>query len=172
MTSEISSYISKCKTDYFIRSGKKFGDSSRSLKTYWATLGTLWNGKKVPNIPLLLVNNELINEAKVNIFHKYFASQCTTINNNSVLHSTLNHLTDDKVSSFNISSGFLQLIKSLNPNKAHGHDESSVKALKLCGPSICKPFTLPFENCLSTGEFPNFWQKINVGPIHKKEINN
>ena len=125
--------ILKCKNDYFIRLGKKFCDPSRSIKTYWTTLRTLWNGKKVPNIPPLLVNNELITEfeAKANIFNKYFASQCTTINNNSVLPSTLNHLTDDKLSSFNISSEVIsQLIKNLDPNKAHGHDEISVKMLK------------------------------------------
>ena len=34
MTTEISSYISKCKNDYFIRLGKKLGDPSRSIKTY------------------------------------------------------------------------------------------------------------------------------------------
>ena len=67
---------------------------SRSIKTYWATVSTLWNGKKVPNIPSLLVNNELITEfeAKGNIFKKYLASQCTTVNNNSVLPSTLKFL--------------------------------------------------------------------------------
>ena len=81
LTSEISSYISKCKNDYFIRLGKKLCDPSRSIKTYWATLRTLWNGKKVPNIPPLLVNNELIIKFKVkaNIFNRYFASQCTNI---------------------------------------------------------------------------------------------
>ena len=106
LTSEISSYISKCKNDYFTRLGKKLGDPSRSIKTYWATLRTLWNGKKVPNIPPLLVSNELITEfeVKANIFNKYFTSQCTIINNNSVLPSTLNHLIDDKISSFNTSS--------------------------------------------------------------------
>ena len=41
LTSEISSYISKCKNDYFIR----LDDPSRSIKTYWATLRTLWMGK-------------------------------------------------------------------------------------------------------------------------------
>ena len=169
LTSEISSYISKCKNDYFIRLGKKLGDPSRSIKTYWATLRTLWNGKKVPNIPPLLVNNELITEfeAKANIFNKYFASQCTAINNNSVLPSTLNHLTDDKLSSFNISSEVIfQLIKNLDPNKAHG--EISAKMLKLCAPSICKPLTLLFENCLASGEFSNVWKKSNIVPVHKK----
>ena len=106
MTSEISSYISKYKNDYFIRLGKKLGDPSRSIKTYCATLRSLWNGKKLPDTAPLLVNNELITEfqPKANIFNKYFASQYTTINNESVLPSILNHLTDATLSSFNISS--------------------------------------------------------------------
>ena len=126
----------------------------------------------MPSIPPLLVNDKLITEfeAKAIIFNKYFASQCTAINNNSVLPSTLNHLTDDKLSSFNISSEVIfQLIKNLDPNKAHGHDEISVKILKLCAPSICKPFTLLFENCLIFGKSPNVWEKSNTVRVHKKE---
>ena len=145
LTREISSYISKCKNDYFTR--------------------------KVSNIPPLLINDKQITEleAKANIFNEYFASQCTTINNNSVLSSTFNHLNDDKLSSFNISSEVIfQLIKNLDPNKAHGHDEISVKMLKLLTPSICKPLTLLFENCLTSGEFPNLWKKGNIVPVHKK----
>ena len=163
LTSEISSHISKCKSDYFIRLGIKLGDPSRSIKKYWATLRTLQNEKKVPNIPPLILNNELIAEfvAKANIFNRYFASQCTAINNNSVLPSTFNRLTGDKLSSFNISSEFIfQLTKNLDPKKAHGHDEISVKMFQLCGPFICKPLTLLFENCLASGEFPNFWKKV------------
>ena len=161
MTSEISSYISKCKNDYFTCLGKKLGNPSRSIKTHWATLKTLWNGKKVPIIPSLLVNNKLITEyeAKANIFNEYFTNQCTKIDSNSVLPSTLNHLTDDKLSSFNISSEVIfQLIKNLHPNKAHGPDEISLKMLKL--------------SCLTFKKFPNVWQKSNIVPVLKKEINN
>ena len=74
--------------------------------------------EKVPNIPPLLVNDKLITEfeAKTNIFNQYFTSQCTKINNNSILPLTLNHLTDNKLSSFNISSEVIfQLIKNLDP---------------------------------------------------------
>ena len=126
---------------------------------------------KVPNIPPLLVNDELITEfeAKANIFNKYFTSQCTTVNNNSVLPMTLNHLTDDKLNSFNISSEVIfQLIKNLDPSKAHEHNEISVKMLKLCAPSLCKPLTLVFENCLASGEVPNVWKKSNIVPVQKK----
>ena len=171
MTSEICSYISKCKNDYFTHLRKKLGDPSRSIKTYWATLKTLWNGEKVPNIPSLLVNNKLITEfkAKANIFNEYFTNQCTKINSNSVLPLTLNHLTDDKLSSFNISSDVIfQLIKNLDLSKAHEPDEISLKMLKLCTPSICKPLTLLFANCLTSGKFPNVWEKSNIVPVHKK----
>ena len=111
---------------------KKLGDPSRYIKTYWVTLRTLWNGKKVPNIPPLLENDELITEfeAKDNIFNKYFASQCTTVNNNSILSLTLNHLTDNKLSSFSISSEVIfQLIINLDPKKADEHDEKRANHL-------------------------------------------
>ena len=131
--SEISFYISKCKNDYFIRLRKKLDELSRSIKSYWATLRTLWNEKNIPNISSPLVNDELITEfeAEANIFNKYFVSQCTTINyNNRVLPLTLNLLTDDRVSSINIFSEVtIQLIKNLDASEAHGHDEISMKCL-------------------------------------------
>ena len=37
LTSEICSYISRCKKDHFIRLGKKLGDPSRSIKSCWDT---------------------------------------------------------------------------------------------------------------------------------------
>ena len=87
----------------------------------WSHTGLYWQlygmGKKVPNIPSLLVNNELINEfeAKANTFNKYFTSQCTAINNSSLLPSPLDHLADDNLSFFNISSEVIfQLIKNLD----------------------------------------------------------
>ena len=74
-----------------------------------------------------------------------------------------------KLSSFNISSEVIfQLIKNLDPNKAHGHDEIPEQMLKLCAPSICKPLTLLLENCLRSGEFPNVWKRSNIVPVHKK----
>ena len=76
---------------------------------------------------------------------------------------TLNNLTDDKLSSFNVSSeDIFQLLKNLDSNKAHGHDEISVKMLKLCALSICKPLTLLFENCLASEHFYDVWKKSNI----------
>ena len=42
-----------------------------------------------------------------------------------------------------------QIIKNLHPNKAHGHDMISIRMIKLCGISICKPLN-KFSNVIST----------------------
>ena len=38
---------------------KKLSDSATSSKTYWSILNTFHNGKKVPLIPPLLIENNL-----------------------------------------------------------------------------------------------------------------
>ena len=47
----------------------------------------------------------------------------------------------------------LKIIKKLDPNKAHGHDMISIRMVKLCDASICKPFELIFRFCLESGNF-------------------
>ena len=130
LRNEITSHIRKCKTCYIVRLGEKLDDSSRFIKLYWATLRSLWNGKKNRTS-----NNELmaVCEIKTIILNIYFVSQCTAINNDSTLPSILNYLINDKLCSLSISSKIiLQLIKSFDPNKTHGHDQISLKMLKMC----------------------------------------
>ena len=59
-------------------------------------------------------------------------------------------------------------MQSLDPNKAHGHDQISIRMLKLCSNSICKPLEIIFNRCLETSTFPNDWKKGNVVPVFKK----
>ena len=59
------------------------------------------------------------------------------------------------------------IIKKLDPNKAHGHDKISIRMLKLCGDSINSPLATIFKNCSNERTFPNDWKKANVVPIHK-----
>ena len=69
-------------------------------------------------------------------------------------------------------SDILNIQKSLNANKAHGHDDVSISMLQLSQKSILKPIKRIFENCLRTKLFPDQWKKANVVPIHKKVISN
>ena len=40
--------------------------------------------------------------------------------------------------------------------------------LRICGPSVIKPLTLLFNNCLRHGVSPNDWKKANVIQVDKK----
>ena len=126
------------------------------------------NGKKIPLIPPILVNDQLVTNflEKANLFNDFFIQQCNTIENDSTLPNDLNFETTERISSFDISKDKIKnIIKSLDPNKAHGHDGISIRMLKLCASSISKPLFLLFENeC-----FPNEWKKTNIAPIHKKD---
>ena len=72
------------------------------------------------------------------------------------------------MSIFDISSDEIKdLIKLLKINKAHGHDDISVKMIKLCGDEICLPLLIIFRNIL--GIYPSQWKLENVTPVHKKK---
>ena len=47
----------------------------------------------------------------------------------------------------------LNILKSLDANKAQGHDDISIRMLKLFQNSILKPLKFIFENCLRTRLF-------------------
>ena len=66
------------------------------------------------------------------------------------------------------SNDIATLVQNLDPSKAHGHDMLSIRVLKLCGKSICKPLDLKFQSCIEYGEFPTEWKKANVVLVHKK----
>ena len=98
---------------------------------------TFVNGKKIPIIPPLLVNNNHIILPTNQIFY------------------IQNRLTD-----FDMDFGkILQLINRLNSHKAHGHDRISIQMVKLCNVTITKSLSIIYKNCLQQGVFPNEWKK-------------
>ena len=62
----------------------------------------------------------------------------------------------------------INVIKALDPCKAHGYDDIYIKMLKICDLAIVKPLTILFKNCISEDIFPDNWKKSNICPIHKK----
>ena len=64
-------------------------------------------------------------------------------------------------------SDILNIRKSQDANKAHGHDDILIRMLKLSQKSILKPLKLTFENCRRTRLFPDQSKKPNGVPIHK-----
>ena len=57
----------------------------------FSTKALYYNNKKIPLIPLLLVDNKLVTKIKTKtiIFNKYHAESCTLLKNSSVILSVL-----------------------------------------------------------------------------------
>ena len=106
--------------------------------------------------------------AKAEVFNDYFIAQCTTIDTGSEIPK-FNSPIASPLTEFTISDEkILRIIRSLNPNKAHGWDDISIHVIKVCDDALLLPLRLIFENCLNQGIFPDMWKKANIVPIHKK----
>ena len=93
------------------------------------------NGTKIPLIPPLLIGNQLVSEffVKASLFNDYFSKKCTIIDNNSSITANISFETYERLSTFETCSGnIIKIIRSLDPNKAHGHDEISIRMIKIC----------------------------------------
>ena len=106
---------------------------------------------------------------KLNYLTIFFVNQCSLLSSNSVLPTNLPQLTSKCLDSIHFSSSdIVKIISRLDPNKAHGHDMLSIRMIKLCGNSVCKPLSIIFKDCLSEDKFPHEWKKATVVPVHKK----
>ena len=83
----MSEMILKRKEDYYCVPSDKLNAPHTSAKSYWDILKTLCNGKKIPLILPILINNKFISnfKEKASHFNAFFASQCAPISKNSTL---------------------------------------------------------------------------------------
>ena len=49
-----------------------------------------------------------------------------------------------------------------------GHDEITIRMLKICAYSVYIPLQMIYKPCLHRGTFPQQWKKANVVSVHKK----
>ena len=99
----------------------------------------------------------LTSKKKSYIFNNFFADQCSIIANNSELTATLTKKKKTRKSLSTIAfstDDILNIIRNLDPNKAHGHDMISNRMIKICDTSICGPLKLIFQSWLKSGKFP------------------
>ena len=105
ITTELPEITLKRKEDYHRLLSDKLNDPHTSAKSYWSILKTLYNGKKIPLIPPILINNKLISnfKEKANHFNAFFASQCTPVSNNSTLPLVRTPVTNASLSSISLN---------------------------------------------------------------------
>ena len=139
-------------------------------ETYWKIISRFLNNKKISAIPPLLVNGEIISNfsQKASIFNKFFAPQCTPLQNSSSL-PTFYLRTDETLLSFNMNNDdIVAVIKNLNLNKSHSWDNISIKMIKLCGKSMVYPLKLILKPLYKVGNSLIIGKKRNAVPVHKK----
>ena len=149
----------------------KLNDLQRNSKAYWSLLKCFLNNKKIPLIPPLFHENKFVTNflERVELFNTFFSKQCSLINNGSTLPTHVQYLTNNRLSSITFSQDDIaKIIQNLDSGKAHGHDNISIRMLKICGSAIYKPLAIIFKQCVDTGIFPSEWKKGNIVPIHKK----
>ena len=174
LTQDISDAITSSKLKYYEDLANKLSDSKKAPKTYWKRLKTFVNGNKISLIPPLLVGNLLVYDflEKANLFNDHFSKQCTMIDKNSAIPANTSFATEERLSTFEICPGDIaKIVRLLDPNKAHGHNEITIQMIKMCASSIAKPLAVLFRNCLESECFPKEWKKANIVPVHKKHGN-
>ena len=66
------------------------------------------------------------------------------------------------------SDNIVNIIKSTDPNEAHGHGEISIPMIKHALLQFSKPLSILFRNCFESECFPKEWKKAKRVHVHKK----
>ena len=92
----------------------KLDDPKTAPKTYWSIMHKLFHNKKIPIIPSVLVNGELIFDfqKKADLFINHITSQCTPIKSTGKLPN-FNYKTVKRLTSFLDEDYILLIIKNL-----------------------------------------------------------
>ena len=119
----------------------KLNDLHTSAKSCQSILKTLYNGKKIPLIPPILINNKVTSnlKEKANHFNPFCPSKFTPVSNKSTLPLVTTAATNASLSSVSLNDqDILKTVHSINTNKALGYDDISTRLLKIFHSSIVR----------------------------------
>ena len=63
------------------------------------------------------------------------------------------------------------MIRSIDVNKAHGHNDISIRMIKICDNSLIRSLSLLFEKSFDNSYFTELSKKSNIIPVNKKMTN-
>ena len=127
--------ILTAKENYQKKMAEKLDNPFAAPKAYWSILTNFLGKRKTPNIPPLIVNEFVVSDltTKANIFNNFFALQCSPVITSSTLPNFC-YKTQKRISGIEIKEDYtLLIIKNLNPNKARGLYNVSIRMIQLCG---------------------------------------
>ena len=102
-----------------------------------------------------------------NIFNDFFRKQCTLLANGSKLPEHQAYLRNSIINSVPFSDDLvINIIRNWNVNKAHGHNDISIRMIKMFDESLVRQLSTIFRKCLNSYIYPSTWKKVI--PIYKK----
>ena len=106
------------KQNYYFKLSRKLAVNKINPKCYWSILKSFLGNKKIPCIPPLIHNNQFVVDfkEKSELFNSFFAKQCTYIETGSSLPTQLLRRTNESLNTINV-------MRKLDPSKAHRHDQ-------------------------------------------------
>ena len=79
---------------------------------------------------------------------------------NNLAHPDKLYLTAFSLESITIyGSNIMKTIRTLKINKAHGHDDVSLRMLNICDDAVAEPLKIIFVNSVTQAVFPSQWKK-------------
>ena len=76
-----------------------------------------------------------------------------TVEQKRAIRNTLKKACESLTTIDSSNNDILKTIRNLDPNKSHGHDVISIRMVKICDDSICKPLKLYFQSSLEKVSF-------------------
>ena len=109
---------------------------------------------------------------KSDVFSSNFAKQCSPIKNNCRMPLELLVATEKMLNCGKFSEDYILIvIRELFLIKAHGYDKTSIRMLKFCNKTICKPLHMIYTLFLENRVFLWIWKIRDLVVIHKKASN-
>ena len=157
---------------------KIIGSHKNSTTQLWKTFGKILNKNKVKhnNISSLLINDNKVTEpqAIADSFNNFFCNIGERLannfsnQNNSEYKKFLNDPAPQSMFLFNTdTTEIINTIRNLKNNNSTGHDEFSLKFIKLSLPILAPALVKIFNLSLATGSYPDNLKIAKVIPIFK-----
>ena len=160
----------KLEAQFKNRMTSKLAGRDLCSKQFWGATNGLLGKKKKSSIPAIRKGGGYVTNPieKSNLFNNSFVSNAY-INDQNHVFPNKPPFPDDPLTNVETSEWeVLNILNSLDPNKATGPDDIGNGLLRITAfgihKSVCRLFNLSF----SLGKFPSNWKLANVVPIYKK----
>ena len=85
-----------------------------------------------------------------------FCVTITPLNKNSKIPENQPYKTNTKLSLIKfMNKKIINIIRSLNEDETHGHDNVSIRIIKIFDTVIVEPLSIIFNNCINQSTFPD-----------------